>query len=810
MACSASTLPWIWVIEALASFKQVDASILIDLVKRTPEISDDLGKNAREKVSLRFLESFIAQRIGSTKGLSPAPDSKIEFDLSENCEDLVQNVLHEITASNLRMDKAETLKWDIEAFIMHKTASLPQCALQKLKDAILEENHPLLSSFKERSGLSTSDQTGNRVPADDGDLNAVAGRLDGSCTCDQTMAAGGNINSSSPENLDGSLQGDLPNRDLLPSKRNRSDLDTESLAARSHEDRNSMDRGCVPHLYNTKKLKHKAAFTSQAVGQVINGNKMSEDLCGRNGQQEGSDLAKFSEMGSLEDRRSTENSHGQHIASERPGLRNDAVDAELQNNRPKSSCNTNTVSQDTFEDGTQQDLPVNEAKDDGNNFSEMGTSDVTPPDGANQNICGDEARDKCGKSKLNTSNGALLDGSYPNNFPDETKDEMEQNHGQEMSSDSDGYHDEKIDVTLKKRTFLSSQCTVSEDSLATADCTELNLCMKCNKSGQLLVCSASSCPLVVHQSCLGSEPNFDDSGNFYCPFCAYSLAILTYLEVKKKVSTARKDLSTFIGLENGHQGNKFSKKILMPEQNQFEYNVNSNNRTKYNGNHVKGASQYRENMEDKQQVEPSLSCGNDNLPCQEEGVTVNDGTLRDLMEGNEEGEKMGPECQSASASEGHLIEAQAGCDLGDDNSFSRDTESVHATKRRAENLLQQKVLQPLITDSTQQGDCPPNIDAEESSEEENDKLTSNYSIRHRRQEKQYTYPAIPQLRRKKVPWTSVEEEILKEGVKRFSSVLDRKWKRILEFGSEVFQKGRTTIDLKDKWRNICRGSPKSK
>ncbi|XP_057501747.1 uncharacterized protein LOC130785580 [Actinidia eriantha] len=296
MTCSASTLPWIWVIEALASFKQVDASILIDLVKRTPEISDDLGKNAREKVSLRFLESFIAQRIGSTKGLSPAPDSKIEFDLSENFEDLVRNILHEITASNLRMDKAETLKWDVDAFIMHKTASLPQCALQKLKDAILEENHPLLSSFKERSGLSTSDQTGNRVPADDGDLNAVAGRLDGSCTYDQTMAAGGNINSSSPENLDGSLQGDLPNRDLLPSKRNRSDLDTESLAARSHEDRNSVDHGCVPHLYNTKKLKHKAAFTSQAVGQVINGNKMPEDLCGRNGQQEWSDLAKFSEM----------------------------------------------------------------------------------------------------------------------------------------------------------------------------------------------------------------------------------------------------------------------------------------------------------------------------------------------------------------------------------------------------------------------------------------------------------------------------------------------------------------------------------
>lgn len=49
-------------------------------------------------------------------------------------------------------------------------------------------------------------------------------------------------------------------------------------------------------------------------------------------------------------------------------------------------------------------------------------------------------------------------------------------------------------------------------------------------------------------------------------------------------------------------------------------------------------------------------------------------------------------------------------------------------------------------------------------------------------------------------------------MRKFSSIHDRNipWKRILEFGSDVFQKGRTTIDLKDKWRNICKGSPKSK
>ncbi|KAK9289944.1 hypothetical protein L1049_008106 [Liquidambar formosana] len=54
--------------------------------------------------------------------------------------------------------------------------------------------------------------------------------------------------------------------------------------------------------------------------------------------------------------------------------------------------------------------------------------------------------------------------------------------------------------------------------------------------------------------------------------------------------------------------------------------------------------------------------------------------------------------------------------------------------------------------------------------------------------------------------------MLKEGVQRLSSAGDRNipWKKILEFGGNVFQKGRTPIDLKDKWRNICKGSPKSK
>lgn len=47
---------------------------------------------------------------------------------------------------------------------------------------------------------------------------------------------------------------------------------------------------------------------------------------------------------------------------------------------------------------------------------------------------------------------------------------------------------------------------------------------------------------------------------------------------------------------------------------------------------------------------------------------------------------------------------------------------------------------------------------------------------------------------------------MQEGVKTFSIKGNKNlpWKKILEFGSDVFDKTRTPSDLKDKWRNMAR------
>ncbi|XP_039016015.1 uncharacterized protein LOC120146557 [Hibiscus syriacus] len=111
-----------------------------------------------------------------------------------------------------------------------------------------------------------------------------------------------------------------------------------------------------------------------------------------------------------------------------------------------------------------------------------------------------------------------------------------------------GFEDEIFNNVLKKNLFLSSHHIPSQDPVQKAGWKEQKSCVKCNQNGQVLACSASGCPLVVHESCLNSAARFDDKCNFLCPFCAYSVSISKYLEAKDKTLLARKKLVAFIGL----------------------------------------------------------------------------------------------------------------------------------------------------------------------------------------------------------------------------------------------------------------------
>ncbi|KAE8721089.1 hypothetical protein F3Y22_tig00016850pilonHSYRG00001 [Hibiscus syriacus] len=114
--------------------------------------------------------------------------------------------------------------------------------------------------------------------------------------------------------------------------------------------------------------------------------------------------------------------------------------------------------------------------------------------------------------------------------------------------DQDFTLNEILNNALKKNLFLSSHRIPSQDSNQKAGWTETRSCVKCNQNGQVLVCSASGCPLVVHESCLNCAARFDDKGNFLCPFCAYSVSISEYIKAKDKIILARKKLVAFMRL----------------------------------------------------------------------------------------------------------------------------------------------------------------------------------------------------------------------------------------------------------------------
>lgn len=143
------------------------------MIELAPDLDDDLGKNMREMLALRCLESLC----GPTNEVNNA-HSKVGFDFSESCEDVLQHIMHEVnffffpnfnscfvcniacvfnhllpnfrslnfhfdvehkhlfcqnSLSDLEMLKLELVKRDLRPFIIHKRACMPKLAVQQVK-----------------------------------------------------------------------------------------------------------------------------------------------------------------------------------------------------------------------------------------------------------------------------------------------------------------------------------------------------------------------------------------------------------------------------------------------------------------------------------------------------------------------------------------------------------------------------------------------------------------------------------------------------------------------------------------------------
>ncbi|GKV50425.1 hypothetical protein SLEP1_g57128 [Rubroshorea leprosula] len=191
----------------------------------------------------------------------------------------------------------------------------------------------------------------------------------------------------------------------------------------------------------------------------------------------------------------------------------------------------------------------------------------------------------------------------------------------------------------------------------------------------------------------------------------------------------------------------------------------------------------------------SISRRDVNTPCLEDETNVHRRTLCIPTLGKESKEEVVKEGLSEKEPERQGAQPFSdGPEYNSDKPSSQNTETAHLSQRQAEagisgipKEIPKEVLRQHRTNPDQQP-IVLNFDGEDTSDIENDEVIKlNYSIRFRRQQRKCTYLAVPQLGRKKVPWTIEEEQMLREGVSKFSSTAGGSipWKEILDLACDM-------------------------
>ncbi|XXG76037.1 hypothetical protein AAC387_Pa08g0474 [Persea americana] len=779
----ASSLPWAWIMETLADFKPANSHLLQGLMRSAPDFSADSCEIAKERVSLKILEEMmdLIPADGSESiGIGDAPSSSgrnAEIDVSERAVD----VLFKVTTSDLT--RGAELKHALNQFITRKRACLPKHDLELLKELILRGGHPAAPSLMERSGLAKENRANcldsGRIPADTIGEYETSKRLEVS-------------NNTA---------------DILSLEKN---LSTEVV-----ED----------GITN---------FQEGVYNQIPISKLVDEDR--------------------------------EHSLAEKVSINDEKAQPVKLTTQPPDDSGKMPL--ESHLNGVHKTLPLQQ--------------DI------HQSICVVESHDQRSEP---TETSSRSFGDQNTNVNYNLDDEM---------------------VANEKRQFISSQNTASRNSQA-GNWTEQSFCIKCDEGGQLLTCSGSSCPIAVHEVCLGSPASFEGT-DFYCPFCSYTRAHAAYRNTKQKIAIARKALSSFMGRDLVHpKHQKQLPKGAPNKQSEAADNANCSDKIHANKQHSEmiddhrstraiecqqggeasidlsdnnvpcreaaaslnsernGApliwekegtgtivdnNQHKTAIEHRHEADFATFCSNDNLPCKEVGTSVIERhdvssinverncveAVKDsqciIREAEHQQQKERPtvhnddslpcrEAETSLVSETHnLTNGKGDTAVMTDNHqcMNGSTQQKRAETRTDNNVGSTPCI--LVEDSPTTGrltrakrkiavipQAPhpgtpasgPNIDAEETAGNQNEEdFSSIKRIKRGRAAKRYSNPLMPHLRRTKLLWTTEEEEVLKEAMRKFSNPGQGSlpWTRIMEFGSKVFHKTRTPVDLKDKWRNI--------
>lgn len=661
-----------------------------------------------------------------------------------------------------------------------------------MKDAIVSGSNPFFASLKEHSGLSVSNQADREAPVDDSNFNGIRPRLEGSDTNDvhflprdlpgDNLAAVNRKRRATSESAGGKLLENDCITNIKSVKKHKKDDNNECTSLKGLV-------GPTEVFPCEEEVSHCDDEPNNKSGEEKEQDHSIEEAKRDKGdfyalRRTNRDMDKF-EGNKPENVRSVhEVEKHSYLSSNSNGNNNDSTDVARENN---ASCFSQCpYSQDPLAtiNRRDQDLLPNSSKryseeqicmTGGKPHVEVTRQNEPPGDGNNNcisskdHVIHDEvflpheedhncdnlvADDEFNGEKRQNRKDANAEVDRGNVFGlftyDKDMDKLEQNfpgnvtavggaeQDAEVSSDGDGYHDERTNIDRKKRTFLSSQCTQSQDSLATTDWRDLNLCMKCNKGGKLLVCSSNSCPLMIHESCLGSDPSFDPKGVFYCPFCAYSRAISEYMEVKKKASLARKDLGIFFCLGSQRESSKQSQRSCREQQNHLEHGLAKNNKqNKSDVVKVVSYCQHIKKLEHKEAGPSELRSGH-SPPFGGKAVDSTDRIADKLNKVKKTGKGMRQVSKSPSVPIQHHIAAQAIHKSQGENGSCQGLETVGRSEKHADTRSKKAVLCSPETDLPGQQKCsqkPQSAGTEEISEEETeDSGVSKYFVRVRKQE----------------------------------------------------------------------------
>ncbi|KAK4792176.1 hypothetical protein SAY86_022611 [Trapa natans] len=301
------------------------------------------------------------------------------------------------------------------------------------------------------------------------------------------------------------------------------------------------------------------------------------------------------------------------------------------------------------------------------------------------------------------------------------------------------------------------------------------ICVRCGCGGDMMVCAGTGCPVAFHEKCLPSTPKFDGSGNYYCPYCAYRGAVEKAEMLRRKAMLAKRNLLKF--LNSVGDGPKRSEKEAIVHEKQTAFAPLENQ----NQGNTKVGDSYNKSLKGSMVdgiCAGSSPLGNQNL----HDVKVGHG-LKEIQKDGNIYDKQG--CSPRRIQNKDNYGVAVGIRV--ENSET-EVQASHGNISANASEGKHKIAHPEKVHSLEKVTCQSII-----------------RVRSPRARRTNAAAALANVRQRHLRWTKEEEEMLKEGVQRFSGCGNKSipWSRILEMGMNVFDPARRPSDLKDKWKKIA-------